>query len=118
LPSPWERSFLETTPYPNRVSPFRIYYPVEINTRTTVTVPTGYAASAEMITASPESKELRFTQSSCRVTESEKDLLQIEGRYEARPGLYPPADYLRYQNEMADTIRLLEPKIMLKRHKL
>ena len=46
VPAIWERTFLDVTPSEERLTPFRIEYPVRVESEVTVTVPEGYRVTS------------------------------------------------------------------------
>lgn len=110
LPSVWERWFLNGDPVQQRQTPFKVWIPVNFDTRITLTPPAGW-----QVGAGKESKLDRPFCAGSATSRVEARQLRLEARIAQRAGQFPASEYRAYLDATAAALRLVEPGIVLKK---
>jgi tetratricopeptide (TPR) repeat protein len=108
-----ERPYLETDAISKRLSPFEILLPMNFRAQVEIAPPPGF--TVQMLPSLPPKLDARFGTFESRTRIDHNTLiLEVVGRQGT--GKFPPQDYVRYQESMAQALSLLERGIVLKSH--
>ena len=110
LPALWERWFLNSDPVQQRQTPFKVWIPVNFESRVTLTPPAGWRTSS-----TPESKLSRPYCTGSASTQLESRKLRLDCRITQRPGQFPATEYRAYLDATSSALALLEQGIVLKK---
>lgn len=110
LPSVWERWFLTSDPVQQRQTPFKVWIPVNFESRVTLTPPAGWRASA-----GAESKLDRPYCTGSVSTQLESRKLRLDCRITQRAGQFPATEYRAYLDATSSALALAEQGIVLKK---
>lgn len=110
LPSVWERWFLGGDPVEKRQTPFKVWMPVNFESRVTLTPPPGWQA-----TAIRESKLDRPFCTGSVSSQMAARKLQIDSRVTQRAGQFSAGEYRAYLDATGSALGLFEQGIVLKK---
>ena len=110
LPCSWERLFLRADPMEKRASPFRLAVPLQIESRTTLTPPTGHLCTATALR--PIENAFDHATATSRI---DANKLVIEARITRRNGQFPAAQYRALADAANASIGIIEQNIVLQK---
>jgi len=109
LPALWERDYLATSYIKDRQTPFEFVYPVHLNSRTLLQLPSGAAPSGT--NSLRKSAGTPYNSWSMEPATGEDGLLTVNFEFSAKTGEYPPAEYMAFHEAWETARRVWESPI-------
>jgi len=108
LPAVWERMFLGTDAVENRVTPFAVPIPVNVQSSVALTLPPTY--KADPVPAA----EFKQDFASCtETTHQDPAALKIDCDIHENTGNFPPAQYASFHDTLSKALGAIEPNVVL-----